>query len=432
MSINLSLLIYKFASISLDLIIIAIIYATLSSHRILNSLKKLSLTLPIIFLMALSVTFVDSQTFSSALISVLVLLYYTKIFELTFIDSLCIYISCFVFMVFVQIPYVLIMSIFNFNLSDSIANYVGGIICCIIIYGLCRLGIVSRLYNFAFHKSRLARNIFIGLYILSMIVSMYERLDVNDFMNNIFSITSVLIVITILYFGLYRNHLVLTQKQKQLDAYGQYLPIVESLIEQVRERQHDFNNEIQAIKALPFVYDNYEALSVAISGEIANVENGQMLETSRLLKINTKLIAGFLFSRRNTAQADGISLEIDVRNNILTSKAQEFILLDVMSILIDNAVEATEKGGTVSVVIDSDGQRVHIDTFNEGPAITADMRKKIFTKGFSTKDKKENGAERGIGLYKLSRLIDKYGGSITLDNRTSGEGVTLVHFGVDI
>lgn len=416
----------------LDLTIIAIIYSALSNHRIFSSPKKLLFALPIILIPAMASTFVDSQTFSSTLMSILVLLFYTKNFDVTFLDSLCIYITCNVFMIFVQIPYILILTMFEISLSGGIANIAGNIICGIIIYILCKLGIVGELYNFAFHRNAVTRNIFIGFFVLSMIISMYKRLDLTAFMNNILSITSVAIAVSILYVGLYKNHMELQQKQKQLDAYGQYLPIVEGLIEQVRERQHDFNNEIQAIKALPFVYDNYETLSSALSDEIAAVEGGQMIESSRLLKINTKLIAGFLFSRRKSAAADGICLDIDVKNNVLTSNVQEFILLDIMSILIDNAVEAVPKGGKVSVLIDSDGHRVHIDTYNEGPAITADMRKKFFTKGFSTKDKKESGAEHGIGLYKLSQLIDKYDGSITLDNRTSDDGGVLVHFGVDI
>ena len=61
-----------------------------------------------------------------------------------------------------------------------------------------------------------------------------------------------------------------------------------------------------------------------------------------------KLIAGFLFSKTNPAQEHNINLDIDVKNSTLTSKAAEFELLDVMSIVVDSRIcHATEDGRCV-------------------------------------------------------------------------------------
>lgn len=415
-----------------DISSITIIYSTLNRSRILSSFKGLIKTIPIILTMSVAWTLVDSQTFSSAIISIYVLIFFKLFFNISFIESLYMYVACYVITFITQLPAAFILNFIPADKFGHLADYIAMPVFCILTYILCKSGLVEKLYEFAFRKNKIARNVFVGIYVFSLLTTMYKRLDFDGFMTSLLSIISAALVIGILYVVMYKNHAELRQKQKQLEAYNRYLPIVEDLIEQVRERQHDFNNEIQAIKALPLVYDSYEALSNAIGDEIATVEKGQMIEYSALLKINTKLIAGFLFNRKKAAESVGINLDIDVRNNVLTSNAQEYVLLDVMSILIDNAMEAVDKGAVVSVTIDSDGQRVRIDTLNEGPLLTAAMRKSFFTKGFSTKEKKEDGAIRGIGLYKLSGLTEKYGGSITLDNRYSPDGKALIHFGVEI
>ena len=133
-----------------------------------------------------------------------------------------------------------------------------------------------------------------------------------------------------------------------------------------------------------------------------------------------KLIAGFLFSKMNLAQEHNINLDIDVKNSTLTSKAAEFELLDVMSILVDNAFDATEDGGMIKVIIDSDGKTTTVETFNAGSQLT-----------YSTKPLKDGAYSRGIGLYKLKQLTSKYHGEILLDNQTV-DGQNCIHFVVSI
>lgn len=203
--------------------------------------------------------------------------------------------------------------------------------------------------------------------------------------------------------------------------------IIEELIDQVRMRQHDYSNELQAISMLPISYTDYESLSAALAKELDTSCSDHVIKNSYLLKINMKLIAGFLFSKMNLAQERDIDLNINVKNSTLTSKAAEFELLDTMSILVDNAFDATEDGGHIEIVIDSDGTKTSIETLNAGPTLTATMRRDFFTKGYSTKPPRDGRYSRGIGLYKLKQLTKKYDGEILLDNQTV-DGQTCIHF----
>ena len=85
----------------------------------------------------------------------------------------------------------------------------------------------------------------------------------------------------------------LASKQKQLEAYKHYLPIVEDLIKEVRMRQHDYDNTIQAITSLAITCSTYEELSAAINDFTNHIIASNI--TSNLLKLNFKLLPVLFF-----------------------------------------------------------------------------------------------------------------------------------------
>ena len=316
---------------------------------------------------------------------------------------------------------------FTDNPFTNTSTYVTESMALVIAILLYKFGHLDKLYETLIIKNQVFRNIILAVFAFMVSIVLYQRISPKDFMNVFMSFLFTTILILILYAGMYKNYLSLRESQKQLQSYEQYLPIIEELIDQVRMRQHDYSNELQAISMLPISYTDYESLSAALAKELDTSCSDHVIKNSYLLKINMKLIAGFLFSKMNLAQERDIDLNINVKNSTLTSKAAEFELLDTMSILVDNAFDATEDGGHIEIVIDSDGTKTSIETLNAGPTLTATMRKDFFTKGYSTKPLRDGRYSRGIGLYKLKQLTKKYDGEILLDNQTV-DGQTCIHF----
>ncbi|PYQ09046.1 MAG: hypothetical protein DMF82_00080 [Acidobacteria bacterium] len=86
--------------------------------------------------------------------------------------------------------------------------------------------------------------------------------------------------------------------------------------------------------------------------------------------------------------------------------------------LVDNAIEATEKKGTVviSTEFDRTHGRVRLGVADDGPGISAEDREKLFVPHFSTK---KRGS--GLGLAIVSRIIQEHQGVIRVeDNRPHG------------
>ena len=85
--------------------------------------------------------------------------------------------------------------------------------------------------------------------------------------------------------------------------------------------------------------------------------------------------------------------------------------------LLLNSCEAMGKDGTIEVKAGQDGKQMQIIFADNGPGIPEADRKKIFTPFYSTR--KEG---TGLGLAISSRIVESYGGTITVDSREQGSG----------
>lgn len=83
--------------------------------------------------------------------------------------------------------------------------------------------------------------------------------------------------------------------------------------------------------------------------------------------------------------------------------------------LIANAADAMTKGGTISILTKTQGEKVLISVCDNGPGISAEHRGKIFDPFFTTKTK-----GTGLGLAIVRNLVELHGGSIQLADSSSG------------
>ena len=398
-------------------------------------LSQIARRLPALLLLTLPISFIAIITNSMLVATIVTYIYcfvfYSLVFRYPPMKIITGYAMSLIMINLLNIVQLIVIMQFTDTPFTNATTYITEAMALIIAILLYKFSHIDKLYEALVVKNQVSRNIILGIFVLMMVMIIYQRISVKDFMNVFTTFTISIILILILYAGMYKNYMSLRESQKQLQSYEQYLPIIEDLIDQVRMRQHDYNNELQAISMLPISYTDYDSLTAALSKELDMSCNDHVIKNSYLLKINMKLIAGFLFSKMNLANERNIDIQIDVKNSTLTSKAEEFELLDVMSILVDNAFDATEDGGWIKVTINSDGSATTIETLNAGPKLTADMRKNFFAKGYTTKPLKDGVYSRGIGLFKLKQLVTKYHGDILLDNQII-DGQNCIHFNVSL
>ncbi|MDR6607728.1 HAMP domain-containing sensor histidine kinase [Pseudomonas synxantha] len=100
--------------------------------------------------------------------------------------------------------------------------------------------------------------------------------------------------------------------------------------------------------------------------------------------------------------------------------SQQVQLTQILNSLLSNAVEAMDNDGTLTIQIEPcDARRVCVRVSDTGKGMSKEQRAMAFRPFFTTK---QGGL--GVGLVLVKRIMERFGGEVTLDSR-EGEGTTV-------
>jgi two-component system OmpR family sensor kinase len=91
--------------------------------------------------------------------------------------------------------------------------------------------------------------------------------------------------------------------------------------------------------------------------------------------------------------------------------------------LVDNAVRYTPRGGRVDVSVRTAGDTAEIEVVDTGPGIPAGERERVFDRFYSGPGSGTQGS--GLGLAIARRVVQRHGGSISLDEGAQGRGLKV-------
>lgn len=198
------------------------------------------------------------------------------------------------------------------------------------------------------------------------------------------------------------------KRKTQLEMNKIYYEAYDQLIMLVRERQHDMKNHINAILSMIHTTENYEEL-VEKQQEYCSFVLKQNEKTKLLLSSENPLITGFLYSKIQEAESKGILVDycLHIRKNIMFP---EYELIEILGILLDNAIEALEKSEIekkqISLSVKESDDEIHCIIGNTKTEAVHRIDK-FFERGYSTK-----GENRGIGLAKLKNMVLRRNGNL--------------------
>ncbi|MCM1087637.1 MAG: GHKL domain-containing protein [Muribaculaceae bacterium] len=210
------------------------------------------------------------------------------------------------------------------------------------------------------------------------------------------------------------------KKKAQLEMNRLYYGAYDQLIMLIRERQHDMKNHINAILSMVYTTDNYEELA-AKQKEYCNEVLGKNEQTKLVVSSGNPLIAGFLYSKIQEAEAKGIMVEYHIGIGKTDSFIPEYELVEMIGILVDNAIEALTCGDTktdsengvlkIRLTLQETETTMELIVANTSAIYEEDMTERFFESGYSSK-----GKGRGIGLSKLKRFVQDKQGVIIVSN----------------
>jgi two-component system sensor histidine kinase CreC len=120
-----------------------------------------------------------------------------------------------------------------------------------------------------------------------------------------------------------------------------------------------------------------------------------------------------------SAAAKKISLKCGV-TEILQVRGDKFLLSQAVSNLVQNALEFTPAGGTVTLAAKAHDGRVFVIVEDTGPGVPDYALEKIFDRFYSLPRPDTGRKSSGLGLSIVREIARLHGGEIALENRTSG------------
>jgi two-component system, NtrC family, nitrogen regulation sensor histidine kinase NtrY len=160
---------------------------------------------------------------------------------------------------------------------------------------------------------------------------------------------------------------------------------------------------VQDVEALKNLVDEFAQFARLPAANLAPGSLHQVIDHA--LSLYDGLFAGVRFDRRLAPDLPAVRLDADQMKRVVIN-------------LVDNAIEATARKGTVviSTEFDRPQSRVRLGVADDGPGIPADEREKLFVPHFSTK---KRGS--GLGLAIVSRIVQEHHGVIRVEeNRPRG------------
>lgn len=289
------------------------------------------------------------------------------------------------------------------------------IIIFILIFIMNKCILLSITFDYLAVKNRVFKYLLSYIFVILIAIWFYQLMDIDGVLDNIISIfvlsTGIIHVnLVVLREGLKNKH-----KEKQKKIYEDYLPVINELIAELRAKQHEFDNHIQALNMLTVTGTNYEDVVNSMKTYINEIEsNNELID---LIKLDNRILAGFLYSKMKRAKELNIKFQITMDNYEFRSKLKDYELIEVIGNLIDNGFETGVEDNIVILILEREEDMNIIEVRNKHPYLKSDYIAKMFNKGFSTK----SDSDRGCGLYNVKDIVNKYNGEIEVFNKRVAE-----------
>jgi two-component system sensor histidine kinase HydH len=201
---------------------------------------------------------------------------------------------------------------------------------------------------------------------------------------------------------------------------------------------HEIRNPLSSIKGFATYFrqryrDNPEDVRTAdiMIQEVNRLNRviGQLLEFARPMSINRQptslqaLIPQTVRMIDDQAARQGVVIRTDLPSNIPEVAIDPDRIKQVLLNLCLNALEAMNKGGTLSISLNPSGEKMmRIDVADTGTGIAREDLARVFDPYYTTKP-----SGTGLGLAITHRIIENHGGEIRLDSEP-GRGTTASIF----
>lgn len=218
----------------------------------------------------------------------------------------------------------------------------------------------------------------------------------------IINIVAIIATFVINIFNTQRS-IKLIQAEEELITEKTYISTLKQLVDDLRTFKHDYDNTLNTIKGFIYVKD-FDGLTSFVGDVVKETRT-----ISTLNKLNPELfknssIFGLVTAKFEYAKKSDVAMNIEIYCDLDNLAIKTYDFTRILGILFDNAIEASAgtKQKIVNFLVVGKDNKVTIEISNSfsNTGLTVEEMTK---KGVSSK-----GENRGLGLYKVNEILEKY------------------------
>lgn len=367
--------------------------------------------------------YANGQWYAAIISALIVLGMCYLIFRKSFFETIYIYLISTVIILSIA---VLMMIPISFLFTNLDINFKIGLIAqtanFILVLVMLKWIPIHFIYRFVLIKNRVFEYIIINAFVSIFLLLIYWNINIDGVIENLVAATTLSLIIIFINFTILKNSLKNEHALNKLKINEQYLPIIDELISDIRMRQHDFKNHLQALHMMIYAAKDKEDLIKRFEAY-----NGQLIhkdELNEFLKYSNKIIVGFLYAKKSQAESQNIKFSIQINEPVFESILNDYEWIELFGILIDNAIETGVEENEIIVIIDKEEDMNLLIVKNKHPYLDKEIIHNMFNKGVSSKSKTKSS--RGYGLYNVKQIVNKYGGSIQAYNEAGEKNYVVL------
>lgn len=178
----------------------------------------------------------------------------------------------------------------------------------------------------------------------------------------------------------------------------------DELLTSVRLRQHSFKNHLAALLSIRYTSELPEEMAKEQEHYYGKIREANRY--NRILFWGNHVISGYLYQKFQETENGGIVVLYDLKGHYIRSVVPDYYLIEMLGILIDNAIEAQEGSQEEKFLDFQFEERENEYCFkilNPYPYVSYSEIESWFLLNNSKK-----GQGRGLGLYHIKKLCSQY------------------------
>ncbi|MBU2663709.1 GHKL domain-containing protein [Actinoplanes bogorensis] len=199
----------------------------------------------------------------------------------------------------------------------------------------------------------------------------------------------------------------------ELTALRRELDVSRHTTDTLRAQAHEFVNRLHTIAGLVELGEHEEVVRyITRTSELHESLDREVTEV-----VGDTALAALLIAKASLAGEQGVTLSIGDGTDLpAVSDRLSADLVTVVGNLVDNAFDAVQPGGAISVTVRADEREVIVTVTDSGPGVPPALAQRIFQQGYSTKDEKQG--HHGLGLAMIRLICAHRGGSVEVSGST--------------